>query len=94
MELEGGHRNSVIKQRNPIEFGLVCISSRTSITSHARTTQSNMQERPTGRSLASEPRMEEAAVGGRRYMPAWRRGDGAPLARDNWHVPGADILTF
>ncbi|GBP89055.1 hypothetical protein EVAR_61719_1 [Eumeta japonica] len=27
MELEGGHRNSVIKQRNPIEFGLVCTSS-------------------------------------------------------------------
>ncbi|GBP38755.1 hypothetical protein EVAR_22404_1 [Eumeta japonica] len=24
MELEGGHRNSVIKRRNPIEFGLVC----------------------------------------------------------------------
>ncbi|GBP05901.1 hypothetical protein EVAR_3188_1 [Eumeta japonica] len=23
MELEGGHRNSVIKRRNPIEFGLV-----------------------------------------------------------------------
>ncbi|GBP16178.1 hypothetical protein EVAR_9893_1 [Eumeta japonica] len=22
MELEGGHRNSVIKRRNPIEFGL------------------------------------------------------------------------
>ncbi|GBP84626.1 hypothetical protein EVAR_55330_1 [Eumeta japonica] len=24
MELEGGHGNSVIKRRNPIEFGLVC----------------------------------------------------------------------
>ncbi|GBP72294.1 hypothetical protein EVAR_24862_1 [Eumeta japonica] len=23
MDLEGGHRNSVIKRRNPIEFGLV-----------------------------------------------------------------------
>ncbi|GBP67340.1 hypothetical protein EVAR_51411_1 [Eumeta japonica] len=38
MELEGGHRNSVIKQRNPIEFGLVSISSRTSaFTNHITT---------------------------------------------------------
>ncbi|GBP49189.1 hypothetical protein EVAR_46207_1 [Eumeta japonica] len=26
MELEGGHRNSVIKRRNPIEFGLVFLT--------------------------------------------------------------------